>query len=202
MALWIALTAALALWERLRGRALASALRSIPAGFYGMLLGHTGVAVFIVGVALTSQYTVERDLRMAPGDSYSVAGYEFTFHGVRQYDIQNYTARRGGFSVRSESRNYQVDLFPEKRIYRVQKMPMTEAAIDAGFTRDLFIALGEPLDSEGAWAVRVYYKPFIRWIWLGALIMGFGGIVAACDRRYRRLVRSRAGDGAAAEAAS
>ncbi len=202
MALWIALTAGLALYDRVRGRALGSALRSTPAGFYGMLLGHVGVAVFIVGVTLTSLYTVERDLRMAPGDTYSVAGYEFTFRGVRQYDIHNYTATRGGFSVRSESGNYNIDLFPEKRIYRVQKMPMTEAAIDAGLTRDLFIALGEPLDSAGTWAVRVYYKPFIRWIWLGALIMGIGGIVAASDRRYRRLVRSRAGDTAATEAAS
>lgn len=198
MAVWIAITAALAVYERLRNRTFLSALRSTPAGFYGMLLGHTGVAVFIIGVTLTSLYNVEKDLRMAPGDTYTVAGYEFTFHGTRDFDIKNYLATRGGFSVRSEEGNFCVDLFPEKRIYRVQNNPMTEAAIDAGFTRDLFIALGEPLGAEGAWAVRIYYKPFIRWIWLGAIIMALGGLVAASDRRYRRLARrtASASDGA------
>ncbi len=190
MALWIAITIGLAVQERLRNRSLANALRSTPAGFYGMLLGHLGIAVFIVGVSLTSLYNQEKDLRMAPGDTYSVAGYEFTFHGVRRYNVNNYVATRGGFTVRSESGNYRVDLFPEKRTYRVQQSPMTEAAIDAGLTRDLFIALGEPLDDQGAWAVRIYYKPFIRWIWLGAIIMAIGGLFAASDRRYRRLART------------
>ena len=165
-------------------------LRSTPAGFYGMLLGHLGIGVFIVGVTLTSLYTQEKDLRMAPGDIYKVAGYEFTFHGVRDFNIDNYVATRGGFTVRSEDSDFQVDLFPEKRVYLVQSMPMTEAAIDAGLTRDLFIALGEPLDKAGAWAVRIYYKPFIRWIWLGAIIMALGGLFAASDRRYRRVARS------------
>jgi len=190
MAVWIAITAVLAIHERFRNRSFVSALRTTPAGFYGMLLGHIGIAVFIVGVTLTSLYTKEKDLRMAPGDVYSVAGYEFTFHGVRDFNIDNYVTTRGGFSVRSESGDYKAELFPEKRIYRVQTMPMTEAAIDAGLTRDLFIALGEPLDQQGAWAVRIYYKPFIRWIWLGAIIMAIGGLFAASDRRYRRLARS------------
>ena len=136
---------------------------------------------------------------MAPGDRYSVGGYEFTFHGVRQLDIENYQATRGGFSVQAESGNYRTELFPEKRIYRVQKSPMTEAAIDAGFTRDLFIALGEPLDQSGAWAVRIYYKPFIRWIWLGAIVMAMGGLFAASDRRYRRLARTTSPASDAAE---
>ena len=154
-----------------------------------MILGHVGIAVFIVGVTLTSLYNQEKDLRMAPGDSYTVAGYEFTFHGVREFNIDNYVATRGGFTVQSESDNYRVELFPEKRVYRVQQMPMTEAAIDAGLTRDLFIALGEPLGADGAWAVRVYYKPFVRWIWLGAIIMSLGGLFAAADKRYRRLAQ-------------
>jgi cytochrome c-type biogenesis protein CcmF len=199
MALWIAVTAGMAIYERFRKRALLSALRSTPAGFYGMLLGHIGIAVFIVGVTLTSLYNQEKDLRMAPGDVYKVAGYEFTFHGVRDFNIDNYVATRGGFTVRSDTGDFKVDLFPEKRIYLVQKMPMTEAAIDAGFTRDLFIALGEPLDQEGAWAVRIYYKPFIRWIWLGAIIMALGGLFAASDRRYRRLARSSSVSSGAAE---
>ncbi len=192
MALWIAVTAAIAIYERFHHRALLSTLRSTPAGFYGMLLGHLGIGVFIIGVTLTSLYTQEKDLRMAPGDTYSVADYEFTFHGVRDFNVDNYVATRGGFTVRSESGDFKVDLFPEKRIYPVQTMPMTEAAIDAGLARDLFIALGEPLDNEGAWAVRIYYKPFIRWIWLGAIIMAVGGLFAASDRRYRRLARSKA----------
>ncbi len=192
MALWIAVTAAIAIYERFHHRALLSTLRSTPAGFYGMLLGHLGIGVFIIGVTLTSLYTQEKDLRMAPGDTYSVADYEFTFHGVRDFNVDNYVATRGGFTVRSETGDFKVDLFPEKRIYPVQTMPMTEAAIDAGLARDLFIALGEPLDKEGAWAVRIYYKPFIRWIWLGAIIMAVGGLFAASDRRYRRLARSKA----------
>jgi cytochrome c-type biogenesis protein CcmF len=193
LALWISVTAAIAIYERFHNRALLSALRSTPAGFYGMLLGHLGIAVFIVGVTLTSLYTQEKDLRMAPGDTYTVAGYEFTFHGVREFNVENYVASRGGFGVRSIGSDYQTELFPEKRVYLVQNNPMTEAAIDAGLTRDLFIALGEPLDQEGAWAVRIYYKPFIRWIWLGAIIMSVGGLFAASDRRYRRLARSRSG---------
>ncbi len=202
MAVWIALTAVLAIHERFRNRSLSSALRSTPAGFYGMILGHIGIAVFIVGVTLTSLYTKEKDLRMAPGDTYSVAGYEFTFHGVRQYEIANYLATRGGFTVRSESGNFRTEMFPEKRTYLVQTMPMTEAAIDAGLTRDLFIALGEPLDEQGAWAIRIYYKPFIRWIWLGAIIMSVGGLFAASDRRYRRLARTTRPAGEAAERAA
>jgi cytochrome c-type biogenesis protein CcmF len=126
---------------------------------------------------------------MAPGDVYSVAGYQFLFKGVKDYEVENYIATRGSFEVTSENGRFQVDMFPEKRIYPVQQSPMTEAAIDAGLTRDLFIALGEPLNDQGAWAIRIYYKPFIRWIWLGAIIMALGGLFAASDRRYRRSSR-------------
>ena len=202
MALWISVTVGIALYERFHGRALLSAVRSTPAGFYGMILGHLGIAVSIIGITLTSLYTVEKDLRMAPGDTYSVAGYEFTFHGVRDFNVANYVATRGGFSVRSENSDFRTDMFPEKRIYRVQNNPMTEAAIDAALHRDLFIALGEPLDDQGAWAIRVYYKPFIRCIWLGAIIMSLGGLIAACDRRYRKLARSRAVEPGSAESAA
>jgi cytochrome c-type biogenesis protein CcmF len=199
MALWISVTAVIAVYERFRNRPLLSALRSTPAGFYGMLLGHLGIAVAIVGITLTSLYTVEKDLRMVPGDTYTVEGYEFTFHGVRDFNAANYVATRGGFTVRSEDGGYQADMFPEKRIYLVQNNPMTEAAIDAKLHRDLFIALGEPLDNQGAWAIRIYYKPFIRCIWLGAIIMAIGGVFAASDRRYRRLARSRVADNSGAE---
>jgi len=189
MSIWIASSAVLAIVERFRNRAFMSALRSTPAGFYGMILGHLGIAVFIIGITLTSLYNQEKDLRMAPGDVYSVAGYQFLFKGVKDYKVENYVATRGSFDVTSENGRFAVELFPEKRIYPVQQSPMTEAAIDAGLARDLFIALGEPLDDQGAWAVRIYYKPFIRWIWLGAIIMALGGLFAASDRRYRRSSR-------------
>ncbi len=188
MALWVASTVVLALMERFKGRSIGSTLRSTPRGFYGMLMGHVGIAFFIVGVTMVSLYEVEKDLRMAPGDSFEMSGYTFTFNGVRMMDIQNYTAARGDFYVTNEA-GFKAELTPEKRIYRVQQSPMTEAAIDAGFTRDLFVALGEEVGTDGAWAVRIYYKPFIRWIWLGALIMGLGGILAGTDKRYRQMAR-------------
>ena len=188
MALWIATTVVLALSERFKGRSIASALRSTPRGFYGMLLGHIGIASFIVGVTLVSMYNIEKDIRMAPGDSFEMAGYTFKFNGVRMTRVENYDAARGDFLVTNES-GFRAEMRPEKRVYLVQKMPMTEAAIDAGLTRDLFIALGEEVGNDGSWALRIYYKPFIRWIWLGALIMSFGGLLAATDKRYRQMAR-------------
>ncbi|MCZ6882006.1 MAG: heme lyase CcmF/NrfE family subunit [Gammaproteobacteria bacterium] len=186
MSLWIASSVVLAIYERFSRRSFVSALRSTPAGFYGMIFGHLGIAVFITGITLTSLYNQEKDLRMAPGDVYTVAGYQFLFKGVKDYEVENYVATRGSFEVTSENGRFEVNMFPEKRIYPVQQSPMTEAAIDAGLARDLFIALGEPLDDKGAWAIRIYYKPFIRWIWMGAIIMALGGLFAASDRRYRR----------------
>jgi len=193
MSLWIGVTAVIAVHERFKGKPIMVGLRATPSGFYGMILGHIGIAVFIVGITLTSLYSQEKDLRMAPGDIYSIAGYNFQFNGVKKEDIKNYVSTRGHFTVTSQADDFRVELTPEKRIYRVQQSPMTEAAIDAGFTRDLFIALGEPLDDKGSWAIRIYYKPFIRWIWLGAIIMALGGFFAASDRRYRQESRSTKG---------
>lgn len=188
MALWIASTVVLALMERFKGRSFGSTLRSTPRGFYGMLLGHVGIAFFIVGVTLVSLYNIEKDLRMTPGDTYEMAGYTFTFNGVRMTDVENYQAAQGDFIVTNED-GFKASLTPEKRVYRVQQNPMTEAAIDAGFTRDLFIALGEEVGADGSWAIRIYYKPFIRWIWLGALIMSLGGLLVGTDKRYRQMAK-------------
>ena len=185
MASWISLTIVIAIRDRFAGRRILTTLKATPAGFYGMLLGHLGIAVSIVGITLTSLYTVEKDLRMQAGDVYEVAGYRFEFEGVRDLEVLNYRATRGRFKVSEIDSDYEVLMEPEKRIYLVQQSPMTEAAIDAGLTRDLFIALGEPLNNQGAWSIRIYFKPFIRWIWLGAIIMAIGGIFAASDRRYR-----------------
>jgi cytochrome c-type biogenesis protein CcmF len=117
-----------------------------------------------------------------------MSGYTYTFNGVRMTDVLNYQAARGDFLVTGPN-GFQTTLHPEKRVYRVQQNPMTEAAIDAGFTRDLFVALGEEVGRDGAWAIRIYYKPFIRWIWLGAIIMSIGGLLAGIDRRYRVMAR-------------
>jgi len=196
LAFWVLSTTIRSLLEQARGRNL---LRIAPA-FWGMSLGHIGVAVFIVGITLTSIYSTEKDLRLEPGQSYELGGYTFTFNGVKVTRGANYEASRGDIDVKRQGKTI-ASMEPEKRTYLVQRMPMTEAAIDAGLTRDLFVALGEPLGSEGAWSVRIYHKPYVRWIWLGALIMALGGILAASDRRYRMLARRRKGlAGTAAEA--
>jgi cytochrome c-type biogenesis protein CcmF len=139
---------------------------------------------------LSSQYALERDLRMAPGESVEVGGYQFVFDGAQHHEGPNYSADRATVHVLEDGREIAV-LHPEKRLYTVQQMPMTEAGIDAGFTRDLYVALGEPLE-DGAWAVRLHVKPFVRWIWLGGLLMGLGGFLAALDRRYRVKVTTKA----------
>ncbi len=191
MAFWIVCSILISLYDRFRGRPFYTTLRATPAGYYGMVLGHIGIVFLIVGITLTSLYSIEKDLRMAPGDVHEVGGYQFVFNGVREVQVDNYLASRGSFSVTKENSDFKTELTPEKRIYLVQKSPMTEAAIDAGFTRDLFVALGEKLDDDGSWAIRIHYKPFVRWIWLGTLIMALGGLFAASDRRYRQFSRSK-----------
>ncbi len=164
---------------------------SAPPSFWGMQLAHLGVAVFVVGVTMVGGYQEERDVRMGPGDTVTIASYTFTFVGIREAEGPNYVASIGDVDV-SENGKILRRLNPEKRNYHTSSMPMTEAAIDAGFTRDVYVSLGEPLDG-GAWAVRVYYKPFVDWIWFGCLFMALGGLLAASDRRYRLRVKSAAG---------
>jgi len=159
-------------------------LSQIPNGFYGMTLAHLGIAVFVIGITFTSVYSIERDVRLAPEETLDLFGYVFKFHGVKQTDGPNYQAQQAYLTVEYHDRIV-AELHPQKRVYRVQTMPMTEAAIDAGLFRDLFVAIGEPLGDEGAWSLRIYYKSFIRWIWLGGVFMAAGGLLAATDRRYR-----------------
>jgi cytochrome c-type biogenesis protein CcmF len=123
---------------------------------------------------------------MAPGDSYDIAGYTFGFEGVQKTQGPNYRADEGVVEVTRDGEAV-TTLAAQKRQYDIQMSIMTEAAIDAGFTRDLYVALGEKIGDDGAWSVRLYYKPFIRWIWLGSLLMGLGGVLAVCDRRYRKV---------------
>jgi len=191
LAVWVALTTAHGIYKRVaRKPSPLRALGAIPRGFYGMSFGHLGIAVFIVGVTMVNVYDAEKDVRMSPGDKYALGGYDFEFVGLQDVKGPNYQANAGTFRVTRDGALV-TRLTSEKRVYRVQRQPMTEAAIDPGVTRDLYLSLGEPLGRDQAWSVRIYVKPFVRWIWGGALLMTLGGLLAASDRRYRVLAASR-----------
>lgn len=186
---WVVAAGIRDILDKTRHKGLFKGMRGLTRSYWGMQLGHFGLAMCAMGVVLTSQLSDERDLRMAPGESMELGGYNFVFEGATHFDGPNFTSDKGTVRVFSGEKQVAV-LHPEKRLYTVQQMPMTEAGIDAGFTRDLYVALGEPLEN-GAWAVRVHIKPFVRWIWLGALLTGLGGVLSASDRRYRVKVRNR-----------
>jgi cytochrome c-type biogenesis protein CcmF len=156
----------------------------LPRATLGMMLAHLGVAAFVLGVTMVRSYEVERDVRMATGDSTEVHGLRFVLRGVREVEGPNYTAAQAIVEVQRDGRTV-ARLQPEKRIYRSQSNPMTEAAIAPGLLRDLYVSLGEPVDGGAGWIVRVYVKPFVDWIWGGCLLMALGGALAASDRRYR-----------------
>ena len=158
-------------------------ITKLSRSHWGMVLGHLGVAMTVWGIAFSQNYSVERDVRMNVGDSVQIADYDFTFKGISDANGPNYIGGKAQIDITRHGQP-EATLFAEKRLYTVSKMPMTEAAIDWGFTRDLYVALGEKLDNN-AWALRLYYKPFIRWIWLGGLFMALGGLLCMFDRRYR-----------------
>ncbi|MDF3981543.1 heme lyase CcmF/NrfE family subunit [Luteibacter sp. PPL201] len=160
--------------------------RRYPAEMAGMLVAHLGVAIFLIGVMLSESLSVERDVRMAPGQTEAVGGYQFRFDGVRETDGPNWTADEGEVSVLRDGA-FVTTMRPQKRTYSRGQV-QSESAIDPGLFRDVYVALGEPMDArhpEGAWAVRLYHKPFVRWIWLGGLFMMAGGFLAAAERRFR-----------------
>jgi cytochrome c-type biogenesis protein CcmF len=195
LAIWIVTTAAVDLRERLAhsdGSSLLGRLAAMPRSYWGMVLAHCGVALFIVGVTMVKGFEVEQDLRMNVGQTATIGGYTFRFDGTEQYKGPNYIAARGTFRVSQDGRDVTV-MYPEKRRYNVQNQTMTEAAISPGFARDLYVSLGEPLD-DGAWSVRLYHKPFVDWIWGGCLIMALGGLLAISDRRYRLAWRRKEAD--------
>jgi cytochrome c-type biogenesis protein CcmF len=183
---WIIAAAATTLVDRVKNAGgsagVANRLRSTPRAWYGMLLAHVGVAVFVTGVTLVKTYEAEKDVRMAAGDTVELGGHVFRFEGVTDARGPNYLAARATVSVTRDGRAV-TTLHPEKRVYRVQESPMTEAAIDCGLTRHLYVALSESVGE--AWIVRVHYKPFVAWIWGGCVLMALGGLLAASDRRYR-----------------
>jgi cytochrome c-type biogenesis protein CcmF len=161
-----------------------------------MHLAHLGVAVFILGVTIVGGFQTETDVKMAPGTTTTVAGYTFRFDGVEEHPGPNYRAARGTVTVLKGERVVEV-MHPEKRVYNASGMAMTEAAIDTGFTRDLYVSLGEPVGATD-WIVRVYYKPFVDWIWGGCVLMALGGLLAVTDRRYRFAAKRPTGQAAPA----
>ncbi|HLD66132.1 MAG TPA: heme lyase CcmF/NrfE family subunit [Pseudomonas sp.] len=192
LAAWVVLAGLRDLLDKTRHKGLIKGIAGLSSSYWGMQLAHLGIAVCAIGVVLVSQGSAERDLRLAPGESLELGGYQFVFEGAEHFEGPNFTSDKGTVRVLQDGEQVAL-LHPEKRLYTVQNMPMTEAGIDAGLTRDLYVALGEPLE-QGAWAVRVHIKPFVRWIWFGALMMGFGGVLAAFDRRYRVKVKTRVRD--------
>lgn len=194
MAFWLFASAVTNLTLRLRAMSvpntIGAKLARQPSHYYGMLLAHCGIGVFILGVTFVKGYQEEKDVRMEIGDVLTMGKYSFRFEGTVPLTGPNYKADRGTITV-SENGTPFVVLHPEKRIYNVQQQPMTEAAIDANFVRQLYVSLGEPV-GKGAWSVRVYYKPFVSWIWSGCVFMALGGILALSDRRYRLGARAHA----------
>ena len=195
LAAWIVFSGALNLVERVQstraGQPFLRAALKQPRSFFGMHTAHVGIAVFVVGVAMVNGYQAEKDVKMEVGDSVGVGGYTFRFNGVRQEKGPNYVALVGDIDLLKGDRTVR-KMYPEKRNYLSSTMPMTEAAIDTGFLRDVYVSLGEPIDKarpDAAWAVRVYHKPFVDWIWGGCVLMALGGLLAMSDRRYRN--RSR-----------
>ncbi len=184
LAFWIVLGSAALIYRQLKNT---PNWRATPLSFWGMHLAHVGIAVFVVGVTMVKGYETEKDVRMAIGDTVSVGGYEFRMTAIRSEPGPNYRADVGDVALSRDGKLLRV-LHPEKRAYFSSSMPMTQAAIDTSVLRDVYVSLGERLeDGDGtAWAVRVYYKPFVSWIWAGCVFMALGGALAALDRRYRR----------------
>ena len=186
LATWIVSTIFVNLWERVRvtsGKlSMFQKLRSQSRSYYGMQLAHLGVAVFIVGVTMVTGYQSEQDVRLEPGSTMNSGGYEFRFIGVTNAVGPNYQAARAEILVSRDGKEVE-RMYPEKRSYSAGGQVMTETAIDSGLFRDLYVSLGEPV-AGGAWSVRVYYKPFVGWIWGGAVLMALGGGLALSDRRY------------------
>jgi cytochrome c-type biogenesis protein CcmF len=176
--IWVILSALYEPWQRLRNK------QSLSRSVIGMTIAHIGVGVFAIGVTVTQTYRIEKDIALRPGQSLELQGYTFNFMSTRPVSGPNYDAIEAEIRISRDGQPV-TTLHPQKRTYRVQTMPMTESGIHVKWNRDLFVAMGDDLGA-GAWSMRVQYKPMVRYIWLGALIMALGGLVAITDRRYRR----------------
>ncbi len=184
MSLWVVILTFIEIHERATHRySFWRGLGQLTPSHWGMALGHLGVAVTVIGIAFSQNYSIERDVRMQPGDQVDIGSYHFVFRALQTLNGANYSGTAALLDVTRQGKP-EATLRAEKRYYSVTRTWMTEAAISGGLTRDLYAALGEPLDGN-AWAVRLYYKPFVRWIWLGGLFMAVGGLCCVCDPRYR-----------------
>ncbi len=191
MALWIITMHGYEIYQRATHRhRFLEGITKLQKSHWSMILGHIGLAVTVIGIAMVQNYSIERDVRLAPGESFQILDYNFHFKGMQDNDGPNYDGYAAEFEITKKGK-YINTLHAEKRFYTTARSMMTEAALEVGFTRDLYIALGERLGEEGAWAVRLYYKPFVRWIWAGSLFMALGGIIAMSDKRYRFKNRTR-----------
>jgi cytochrome c-type biogenesis protein CcmF len=191
IALWVLLATGWQLAQRLRhapaGTPLSKRFGGLPRSYWGMIIAHAGIGVFVIGATLAKGAGTASDMSMQVGDTATAGGYSFRFTELSEANGPNYTATRAVFDVSRDGKHIAI-MKPEKRLYTVKNMPMTEAAIDRGFTRDLYISMGESLNKT-TWLVRVQHKPFMSWIWAGCIIMALGGLMAALDRRYRRLAQ-------------
>ncbi|MDX5327592.1 MAG: heme lyase CcmF/NrfE family subunit [Marinobacter sp.] len=191
-AAWVTLATIWDLWDKSASRkGRWHGLTRQSRSYYGMVLGHLGMAMVMAGATVVSNYGIERDVRMVPGGSAEVGDYTVVFNYIGERQGPNFTAQYGEFDVFLDGRQV-ANLHPEKRNYPVGMSVMTEAAIDAGFLRDVFVAIGERI-TDDAWAIRLQYKPLVRWLWLGSLIMAIGGFLAISDKRYRIRVKAAAG---------
>jgi len=175
--LWVILSSLYEPFSRLRRG------QSLSRSVLGMTIAHIGVGLFAIGVTVTQTYRIEKDIALKPGESVTLQGYTFAFKSSREVEGPNYQAIESEVVV-TEGDRHVATLHPQKRVYRVQRSPMTEAGIEVDWNRDLFVAMGEDLGA-GAWSMRVQYKPMVRFIWFGALVMAIGGLIALADRRYR-----------------
>ena len=184
VSLWLITSTALHMFSKAKHQqGLLTGFKRLSVSYWAMVIAHTGIAVAAIGIGLTSVYEQQKDVRMLLGDDISVSGYRYQLTAINTFEGPNFSGTRGDITVFDGDTVITV-LQPEKRFYYAARNVMTEAAIDPGLTRDLYVALGEELE-EGAWAVRVHVKPFVRCIWLGALMMAFGGLLAVTDKRYR-----------------
>tara|TARA_R110000851_G_scaffold47521_3_gene115379 strand:+ start:622 stop:2655 length:2034 start_codon:yes stop_codon:yes gene_type:complete len=190
-ALWIVLPMVRDVFDKTRhASSFLAGVRKLSLAYWGMVLGHVGVAVTIVGVTVVSNYNIERNVRMSPGTTVEVAGYQFTMTELTERRGANFLADTSILQVQRGDSGSSFTMRPEKRLYLATGMPMTQVALRPGLFRDLYVAMGENL-GDGSWAMRVQYKPFVRWLWLGALLMAFGGVLAVLDKRYRRTASTR-----------
>ncbi|HEY8906908.1 MAG TPA: heme lyase CcmF/NrfE family subunit [Rhodoferax sp.] len=191
LAIWIVLASLLQMYRQFKDTVN---WKSTPISFWGMHAAHIGIAICVVGITMVKGYETEKDVRMVVGDNVEVGGYSFKLMSIGERAGPNYNADVGTVEV-SKNNQLVTVLHPEKRTYFSSSMPMTEAAIDSSLTRDIYVSLGDKLESTGqpAWAVRVYHKPFVPWIWVGCMLMALGGAMAALDKRYRKKVAAKLG---------